>query len=328
MLYYLLSNRDISFFHEMTYTTDMEQKEITITSIDQGKRLDKFLVNQLYDYSRSFLQSQIRKGEITVNNKKVATGIKLKKGDKIQIVLQKPQPISIEADKNILIDIIYENDDLLVINKESGIVVHPSKSTPNNTVVNALIAQYPNITSVGDDPIRPGIVHRLDKDVSGIMVVAKNQKTFEHLKTQFKSRDIRKTYIALAIGNISPPHGEIDSPIGRSKSNPNRMSVKKKSEGREAITRYKTVRKYRNFSLLEIETKTGRTHQIRVHLLSKGHPIVGDKIYFIKKTKKETQLNRIFLHASSIQFTDIKGNLMKFSVDLPGDLRQLLKQLT
>ena len=306
----------------------MTQKQITADSADQGKRLDKFLSERLLDYSRSFLQAQIKNGSIALNNKKPEPGTKIKAGDKIQIILNMPENISIKPENNIQLDILFENNDFLVINKHSGIVVHPSESTPAHTIVNALIAHYPNISEVGDDAKRPGIVHRLDKDVSGVMVIAKNQKSFEFLKLQFQDRKIRKKYTALVYGKMNPSDGMISAPIGRSTSQPNRMSVKKIGEGKEAITLYKTIKIFNNYSLLEIETKTGRTHQIRVHLLSRGNPIVGDNTYFLKKAKKKAELNRIFLHAYSIQFRGLNGDLLRFKADIPTDLKLFLKQLT
>lgn len=311
----------------MTYTNNMD-KHITVTAKDQGKRLDKFLTEQFKENSRSSLQSQIRKSEITVDGKTVITGMKLKVGNEIQISLHTPKAISIKPDKNIFLDILFEDENYIIINKQSGIVVHPSQSTPSQTLVNGLMAYCPNIISVGDDPIRPGIVHRLDKDVSGTMVIAKNQNSFTHLKNQFKERMVKKKYTALVYGNMVPPSGEINLPIGRSKTQSNRMSVKRIGEGRKAVTIYKTIKEYNNFSLLEMETKTGRTHQIRVHLLSKGNPVVGDNTYYLKKMKKKAKINRIFLHANSLQFIDTKGDLMKFSANLPKDLDNYLKQLT
>jgi 23S rRNA pseudouridine1911/1915/1917 synthase len=325
---HIVKNYKVPLFRKMIYTADMEQISLNVSAEDNRKRLDKFLVEQFSSYSRSFLQSQIKKGKITLNGSRVITGNKLKEGDEVKIILHDPKIISLKPNKDITIDVIFENDDLVVINKPSGIVVHPSQSTPEHTLVNGLISYYPNIISIGDDPNRPGIVHRLDKDASGIMVIAKSQKTFEHLKTQFQDREIKKKYTALVFGKITPSYGKIDAPIGRSKSKPSRMSVKRSDEGKEALTYYKTTKEYNNYSLLEIETKTGRTHQIRVHLLSIGYPIVGDSIYYVKKTRRKVKINRIFLHAQSIQFSDINGSLMKFKANLPNELKQFLKQLT
>ncbi|MFA6272287.1 MAG: RluA family pseudouridine synthase [Patescibacteria group bacterium] len=306
----------------------MIQRQIVVDLSEEGNRLDKFLSDQFSDYSRSFLQTQIKNGSITLNNKKSDPGIKIKAGDKIQMTLREPEKLSIKPENNIQLDILFEDKDFLVINKQSGIVVHPSESTPTHTIVNALIAYYPNISTVGDDPKRPGIVHRLDKDVSGVMVIAKNQGAFEFLKLQFQDRKIRKKYTTLVYGKMNPPNGMISAPIGRSTSQPNRMSVKKIGEGKEAITLYKTIKNYHNYSLLEIETKTGRTHQIRVHLLSRGNPIVGDNKYFLKRVTKKAELGRIFLHANSIQFTGLNGQILRFKADIPTDLKLFLKQLT
>ncbi|MFA6392135.1 MAG: RluA family pseudouridine synthase [Patescibacteria group bacterium] len=312
----------------MNYTVNMELKKIIVASNEQNQRLDVFLVVQFPEYSRSFLKTQIQNGNITLNSKKVNAGIKIKSGDDIQLNLPTLENISIKPEKNIPINIIYEDNDFITINKQSGIVVHPSESTPAHTLVNGLIAYYPDIISVGDDPKRPGIVHRLDKDVSGIMVIAKNQRAFDHLKIQFKERSVKKKYIALVYGRIIPDNGTINTPIGRSKSQPNRMSVKRIGDGKEAETHYKTTKNFKDYTLLEIEIKTGRTHQIRVHLLSKGNPIVGDSTYYLKRMAKKTGMNRIFLHAYHIQFADLNGNLLKFNANIPEELDQFLKQLT
>ncbi|MFH1535270.1 MAG: RluA family pseudouridine synthase [Patescibacteria group bacterium] len=306
----------------------MEQKNFTVENSDKKTRLDKYLAVKLPKFSRSFLQNLIRKKEVIVNGMVFGAADKVKNGDKISITLNEPLKISLKPESDIKLNIILENENYLIINKPSGIVVHPSQSTPIHTLVNSLIAYYPKIVTVGDDPKRPGIVHRLDKDVSGIMVIAKNQKTFEHLKTLFKNRKVQKKYTALVYGKIVPLNGKISAPIGRSKSKPNRMSVKRVGDGKEAITFYKTIKQYQSYSLLEIETKTGRTHQIRVHLLSKGNPIVGDAIYYLKKAKNNREIDRIFLHAHSIQFTDMNDNLLKFRADIPKKLKQFLTQLT
>jgi 23S rRNA pseudouridine1911/1915/1917 synthase len=306
----------------------MKQQRITVYLKDQGKRLDVFLCEKLKFYSRSSLQTLIKNGNILLNGNKSNSSAKITANDKILVTLPELKSLTVNPEPKIQLDVIYEDDDFLVINKNSGIVVHPSESTKEHTIVNALLAHYPQIASVGDDSKRPGIVHRLDKDVSGVMVIAKNQESFEFLKSQFQERKIRKKYIALVYGKILPPNGKISAPIGRSKSQPNRMSVKKIGEGREAITLYKTLTNFHKHSLLEIETKTGRTHQIRVHLLSRGNPIVGDTTYFLKKMVKKTEINRIFLHAISIQFTSNKGEKMGFKAEIPPDLKQLLKQLT
>lgn len=306
----------------------MDIKKIQINSEKVGKRLDIFLTETFPNYSRALFQSQIKKGDILLNGEKTRPGAKLKVDDLVNVALPKVVPLIVKPEKNIKLNILFENDNFIVINKPAGIVVHPSESTPEHTIVNALLAYCPKISSVGDDSKRPGIVHRLDKEVSGVMIIAKNQKTFDHLKKQFQNRTIQKKYIALIHGKIIPSSGTINIPIGRSKSDPNRMSVKKSGDGREAITIYKTKRILGQYSLLEIEIKTGRTHQIRVHLLSKGNPIVGDTKYHTKKMVKNTEIKRVYLHAQSIRFTGINGEIFRFKADIPEDFKLFLKQLT
>ena len=246
--------------------------------------------------------------------------------------------IKLEPDSSIPLNIVYEDKDVVVLNKQAGISIHPSINEPNKTLVNALIAKYPELIGVGDDPIRPGIVHRLDKDTSGVLVVAKNQETFEFLKKEWQEGKVIKKYFALVWGHPKEK-GEIVSELTRSlKDFRKRMVVRpnKKSEkniqGKLAITEYKVVKKFRDFSLVEVYPKTGRTHQIRVHLASLGHPVAGDKIYG-KNKKKPEGLTRQFLHAFYLKFSlpaDLPaqaGRSLVFETDLPDDLSSVLTEL-
>lgn len=305
----------------------MNERKITIQKSDAGKRLDKFLAEKFSDYSRSFIQKLIKENKVTVNNQKISVHYQLKEKDIIRMELKKPASISLKPESKIKLDIVFENNDFIILNKPAGLVIHPSPSTPNHTLVNGLLAYYPQMAKVGDDSLRPGIVHRLDKDVSGALVIAKNQKAFLHLKNQFQKRLIKKKYLALIRGKINPPVGEINLSIGRSKRYPFRMGVKKAGEGKTAQTIYSTQKTFLRYSLLEIRTKTGRTHQIRVHLFSLGHPIVGDSIYRQKRTKTIEDFNRIFLHAHFLQFTDLQGEKRIFQIDLPIELKQFLSKL-
>ena len=249
--------------------------------------------------------------------------------------------IKLEPDFSIPLNIVYEDDDVVVLNKQAGISVHPSVNEPNKTLVNALIAKYPEIKNVGDDPIRPGIVHRLDKDTSGLLVVAQNQKTFEFLKKEWQEGKVIKKYIALVWGHPKEK-GEIVSELARSLKDfrkrmvvrPARTTVQsggpekqkdKEIKGKMAITEYKVVKKFRDFSLVEVSPKTGRMHQIRVQFASLGHPVTGDKIYG-KSKKKPEGLTRQFLHAFYLKFSLPAGPLA-FEADLPDDLEQVLAKL-
>ncbi len=248
-------------------------------------------------------------------------------------------------------EIIFENDDYLVINKPAGLAVHGGGNIKEPTLADFLIARYPDIKNVGDDPIRPGLVHRLDKEVSGLMVIAKNNITFLHLKNQFKDRDIHKEYTALAHGKMANDFGVIDFPIKRSSEGYkmaamplntenllSRRQPKSRDKGnldglfkaREAITEYTVLKRFVNYTLLQVRIKTGRTHQIRVHFFALGHPLVGDNLYFNKKAKvqnKKINLGRIFLVANKLSFKDKNGETKDFSLKIPALLDDFLKTL-
>lgn len=248
-------------------------------------------------------------------------------------------------------EIIFEDQDCLVINKPAGLAVHGGGNITEAALSDLLLERYPNISSVGDDPMRPGIVHRLDKDVSGLMVVAKNQDSYLNLKGQFQTREINKQYLALAHGKIENEEGEINFPIKRSKdgyrmaampANSAELLVKRRPSSRdkgniagyfqakEAITSFKVLKKFINFTYLEVKIKTGRTHQIRVHFFAYGHPLVGDNLYCTKKTKAKNErlgLSRVFLVASRLEFKDLSGEKKSFSLDLPDDLASFLKKI-
>lgn len=248
-------------------------------------------------------------------------------------------------------DIVFENDDYLVINKPAGLAVHGGGNIKDITLADLLIERYPEIKTVGDDPVRPGIVHRLDKEVSGLMVVAKNQETFLHLKNQFKDRDIHKEYIALVNGKIINDYGEIDFPIKRSREgykmaamphntvdllsrrNPtdrDQGNLEGMFKAREAITEFNVLKRFIHYTLVQVKIKTGRTHQIRVHFFALGYPLAGDNLYFNKKSKiqnKKVNLGRIFLMANKLSFKDRNGEIKDFSLDMPIELAEFLKTL-
>lgn len=324
-------------------------------------RLDKFLVKNLPEFSRSLIQQNIKEGLVLVNNKKTLPHYSLRENDIIEIEIKKiknqiaENEIDLTPDKTIPLDVIFENEDFLIINKQSGLVVHPAKANPDKTLVNALLAYLPKIYKVGEDPIRPGIVHRLDKDVSGLLVVAKTQTSFDHLKRQFKNRLVKKEYLALVYGRPSREEGVITFDIIRSKRKPTLMAAvpsqtglparalssrptspvselaggqaSRWQAGRSAITHFEIVKKFVNYSLLKLTIKTGRTHQIRVHLKAFGYPIVGDQLYKIKKYKEKIKLPGVFLHAATLGFYDLKDNWQEFHSPLPGELENVLKNL-
>lgn len=312
-----------------------------------NERIDKFIVKKLPQFSRSAIQKNIKDGSILVNGQKVSSHYFLKENDLIEIEIKKiekeieEKKIDLRADKSIPFKIIFENDDFLVVDKPAGLVVHPSKSSPEGTLANALLAYCPQIKKVGEDLLRPGLVHRLDKDVSGLLVVAKNQKIFFHLKEQFSARIVKKEYLALVYGKLSRDEGTIDFDIVRSKKKrtlmaaipqktglpASRFGSRPWQAGRTALTQYEVIKKFVNYSFLKLTIKTGRTHQIRVHLKAIGHPLVGDQFYKIKKYKEKIKLNRVFLHATILGFFDSAKKWQEFHSPLPKELEKILENL-
>ena len=317
-------------------------KEHIVGKEHAGLRLDVFLHAQYLDFSRAWIQKLISKGNVSVNpaparkggtSGKITPSYKLRYGDVVEFTIELPPEISLEPDKSLKdkIEIIFENADLLIINKPSGVSVHPSSSETKGTIVNWLIYHFPKIKSVGDSlengNIRPGIVHRLDKGTSGVMVIAKNQKTFLMLKKQFQAHTVTKKYSVLVNGTPKEDSGKIDLNIARSKTDPTKnVATKSKTEGRYALTYWKVVKKYPDHTLLEAAPKTGRMHQIRVHLKSIGLPVSGDKKYGIKG-KDPKHLGRMFLHAEYLSFENSNGEKMSFSAPLPSDLANCLRNL-
>jgi 23S rRNA pseudouridine1911/1915/1917 synthase len=224
--------------------------------------------------------------------------------------------------------IIFKDKNILAVDKPAGIVIHPDDKNKEGTLIQKILKEYPEIENVGEDPKRPGIVHRLDKDTSGVLIIARNQKTFDFLKKSFQKRKIKKTYIALVKDILKNNHGKITTPIGRSKSTPVQRLASEKARGkiREAETDYKVMKKFENHTLLKVYPKTGRTHQIRVHLKSIGHPVVCDKLYS-KKPDCPLGLKRHFLHAKSIELKLPDESKIRLEADLPKDLQTVLKSL-
>lgn len=310
--------------------------EIKIKEKQKNLRLDKFLAQNFPQFSRKWLQKLIKEGNILINNKKVRPRYLLKKDDKIKINLKKPPKISLKPDPNIKINIVYENNDLLVINKPAGIVVHPSQTTKSKTLINGLLAIRPEIKNVGDKEnlnFRPGILHRLDKQTSGLLIIAKNNKTFSFLKNQFKNREIVKKYYALVVNGIKKDKFLIDFPITRSKKIPSEQkAILSKNnplfpKAKKAQTKIKVLEKIGNYNLVEAQPITGRMHQIRIHLSSIGHPIVGDDKYGKKYKEKFLGLKRNFLHAYYLKFKSPKNNILELKLELPKELKGFLRKL-
>jgi 23S rRNA pseudouridine1911/1915/1917 synthase len=289
----------------------------TIEVTESTVRLDKFLAQHYPEISRSYIQKLIEQGCVLVDKQKAKVSQKLDAGDKISITIPPLDSPSLVAEEMPL-DVVYEDVDIIVINKAAGLTVHPSPGHTNHTLVNALLARYPELANFGAS-LRPGIVHRLDKDTSGLMIIAKNSAAQQNLINQFKNHKVSKGYLALVKGKVTPSRGLIEAPIGRHPSNRKRMAVVTK--GREATTGYKVKEYIGNNSLLEIYIKTGRTHQIRVHLAAIGYPVIGDSTYGVKSTF----LKRQFLHAYRLGFNiPSTGEYKAFTSELPLDLKTAL----
>ncbi len=282
-------------------------------------RLDKYVCEKCPELSRTRIQKLIDEGYIIVNKQRSKPGLKLNSGDKVNIIIPiSHSPLSPEA---IPLAIIYEDDDLLVIDKPVGLTVHPAPGHPSHTLVNALLSRLPDLPDTGDS-LRPGIVHRLDKDTSGIMVIAKNSAAQANLISQFKARSVTKAYLTLVKGHLTPESGIIEAPIGRDPRNRKRMAVV--AEGREARTQYRVIEHIGDYTLLEVKPETGRTHQIRVHLSAIGFPVAGDTTYGVKSA----YLSRQFIHASRLGFKlPSTGEYVEFESELPPDLEQALRYI-
>ncbi len=321
-----------------------------INNLRAGIRLDLFLAEKLPGFSRSRLQKIIRAGKAIVNGKTALPHCFLKEGDEIFFPekIQTPREKEKTAAKNrkaakavipnLKKIIIEDNDEFMVINKPAGIVAHGSADLSGSgalpdeeksgqiSLISLIVKKYPEISSVGEDPARPGIVHRLDKDVSGVMVIAKNQASFLNLKSQFKRRETKKTYLALVYGRVEKDRGNITFPIERSREG--KMAARPANQpGKPALTDFTVIKRFINYTLLSARPKTGRTHQIRCHLAAYGNPIAGDNLYSTKETReknKKLDLGRIFLVAVKLEFKNLAGEKLSFSAPLPDNLKKIL----
>jgi 23S rRNA pseudouridine1911/1915/1917 synthase len=235
--------------------------------------------------------------------------------------------MSLKPNPSIKLKIVFEDEDIIVINKPAGLTVHPIKLEQNDTLVNGLLAYYPEIEKVGEDSLRPSIVHRLDKDTSGLIVVAKNNPVFGYLKNQFQQRKVVKKYLALVNGKIKDKKGTITKAISLSRKDHKKRSALLDDKSKPAWTEYLVIKRFKDYSLLEVYPKTGRTHQIRIHLASIGHPIAGDEQYKFKRQPCPKNLSRQFLHAAYLKFQLPSGKIMEFKSELPKDLKEVLERL-
>ena len=297
--------------------------ELRVSTERAGLRLDRFLALELSDFSRSRLQALIGKGFVRLNEQTPRVRDLVRTDDVVQLKIPAPEKIEAEAEE-IALQILFEDDDLLVINKQAGMVVHPGAGNQEHTLVNALLHHCTALSGIGGKE-RPGIVHRLDKETSGCLVVAKNDTTHRELSRQFAARSVKKTYLALVAGRLRAGTGRIDAPIGRHPVHRQRMSIAKNARGRSALTEYRVVKSDAEMSLVECELHSGRTHQIRVHLHHLGHPILGDKLYAPKLAKAFV---RQMLHAWRLGFAHPKTNeWLQFEAPLPDDFTAALQQL-
>jgi 23S rRNA pseudouridine1911/1915/1917 synthase len=295
-------------------------KKLELIANRSGVRLDKYVAEEYTELSRSYIQRLIVNGHVTVNNCVVKGSLKLNVGDRVVLVIPPPAP-STPLPEEIPLVIVYEDNDLLVIDKPAGLTVHPAPGHPSHTLVNAVLAHCPDIEINGS--VRPGIVHRLDKNTSGLIIVAKNDAAHRDLSDQIKNRSVIKRYLVLVEGCLSPDRGIIEAPIDRDPSHRKRMAVV--SEGREAFTQYQVIKHMDNYTLLEVTIKTGRTHQIRVHLSAIGFPVVGDEVY----GRMSPSLNRQFVHACYLGFKlPSSGEYIELRSDLPVDLEEALERIS
>ena len=290
----------------------------------ENVRLDAYIASKQSDLSRSNIQKLIDSGDILVNNSIKKMSYKVQEGDVIHINVPEAREANIKPE-NITIDIIYQDNDIIVVNKPKGLVVHPADGNPDGTLVNAIMAICKDgLSGIGGE-LRPGIVHRLDKDTSGLLIVAKNDKAHRLMSEQIKNREVRKIYIALVKGIVSENEATIDMPIGRSTKDRKKMAVRK--DGKEAVTHFRVLKRYPSYTLLEVKIDTGRTHQIRVHMAEIRHPVVGDMVY--SSGKNEFGVEGQMLHAKSLDFKHpITGEQMHLEAPLPKYFEDVLDKLS
>ena len=297
--------------------------EEIIVSKDENIRLDAYIANNT-DLSRVAVQRLIENKEILVNNIEQKPSYKVRQNDKITVNRPEAKQIDLVA-QDIPIDVIYEDDNIIVVNKPKGLVVHPANGNPDGTLVNAIMSICKDTLSGIGGEIRPGIVHRLDKDTSGLLIVAKNDEAHIKMSEQIKNREVKKIYIALVRGQVPEEEATINMPIGRSAKDRKKMAVCK--DGKEAVTHFKVLQRFNKYTLLQIKIDTGRTHQIRVHLSEIGYPVIGDSVY--SNGKNEFNVEGQMLHAQKLEFKHpITQEQINLEAPLPEYFKQILEQLS
>ena len=291
---------------------------------NQQMRLDKYLAEQFPEQTRSYLQKLIKDGEVLVNGKNVKTGYQLSKGDEVSVSIPEPKELDVEPQKMDL-DIVYEDEDVILINKPKGMVVHPAPGHTSDTLVNGLLYHCKDNLSGINGVARPGIVHRIDRDTTGILIVCKNDMSHNSIAAQLKEHSINRRYRALVHGNIKEDQGTVEGAIGRHPVDRKKMAINERN-GKPAVTHYTVLERFGNYTLIECKLETGRTHQIRVHMTSIGHPLVGDEVY--GSAKAPFKLQGQCLHAMVLGFVHPRnGEYMEFSAELPAYFEELLRKL-
>ena len=301
----------------------METVFLTATPEDKGCRLDQFLSDRLEELTRSAAQRLLEEGQVLLGDKPLKKNYKLTGGETLRVDLPDPEPID-AVPQNIPLDIAYEDDDLLVVNKPKGMVVHPAPGNPDGTVVNAVLYHCGDSLSGIGGAFRPGIVHRIDKDTSGLLIIAKNDKAHLYLSEQLKDHTLSRTYEAVVIGNLKEDKGTVDAPLGRSPKDRKKMAIV--PDGRRAVTHYEVIGRYPGYTHVRCKLETGRTHQIRVHMASLGHPIAGDEVY--GPSKSRVDLGGQCLHARQLSFLHpADGQPRLVESELPAYFRDFLDKL-
>ena len=298
---------------------------LTTELCDEGLRLDRFLSEELEDHSRSFLQKLIKEGLVTVDGKPVKANYRLSAGQQVSVQVRKPEEVNIEP-QEMPLDILYEDGDVCIVNKPKGMVVHPAAGHYRDTLVNGIMYHCQDSLSGINGSLRPGIVHRIDKDTTGALIICKNDKAHSCIAEQLKEHSITRRYRAIIIGNLSEDEGTVDAPIGRHPTQRKKMAVNR-INGKRAVTHYRVLARFRGYTYIECRLETGRTHQIRVHMASIGHPLLGDTVYGPAK-QAYPSLEGQTLHAMVIGFVHpTTGAYMEFEAPLPAYFAELLQKL-
>lgn len=301
----------------------MSEKEIKVDQINEKQRLDAFLANTELEISRSMAQKLIKNNQVFVNGKIEKESYKVKKNDVVVVRIEEPKESSLK-EQEIPLDIIYEDDDIIVVNKEKGMVVHPGNGNPDGTLVNAILHHCKGSLSGIGGELRPGIVHRIDKDTSGLLIVAKNDKAHIAMAEEIKNHEVTKIYTTLVRGVVAENQATINMPIGRSPKERTKMAVVK--DGKEAVTHFEVLKRYSKYTLLRVKIDTGRTHQIRVHLAQIGYPVIGDEVY--SNGKNEFGVHGQMLHSTVLEFKHpITGKEMHLEAPLPKYFSDILEKL-